>query len=414
LWLNRKEFSYLQENAKLTSIERVAITFASSGALSWFFVIVLHFDFLFQNVTNNQFWIFLGLVLFYGFGALSAFVGVYIQKKITRKSLLFWSTTLGLLATGALAVFQGEIFAIIFGILLGISFGIGFPSGAALFADCTEVENRGKTAGILVLMTFVLISLEMILAEFFSLIGIIIIIMLLRSTSYLAIIKYPYRKKEERKELSYITILTRKNIALYLIPWVLFNLVSGLSNFIYPGLPQTEEFAAALEIGNLLQFLGLAAVSLISGYMSDRFGRKPPIIIGVVTFGVSFAIFGLATNTLSLIIQLTVHGIAWGFCMVAYFAIPGDLAANYSQEKFYATNTVLPFISYMATGTLPAILGVSAEASILSPILSILLFLSVVPILYAKETLPEKKMRERELKKHLEKLSKVVAESEKE
>ena len=99
--------------------------------------------------------------------------------------------------------------------------------------------------------------------------------------------------------------------------------------------------------------------------------------------------------------------------MVAYFAIPGDLAADYSQEKFYAISTVLPFISYMATGTLPAILDVSAEANILSPILSILLFLSVVPVLFAQDTLPEKNIRERKLKEHIEKLHKVVVESDK-
>jgi len=407
------EFSCLQEKTKFPSMRLLAITFASSGALSWFFVVTLRFDDLFQNMTDNQFWIFLGLVLFYGFGALSAFFGVYIQKKITRKTLLLWSTTLGVLSTGALAMLQGEVIALIFGALLGTSFGIGFPSSAALFADRTKVENRGKTAGILVLMTFVLISLEMIFAEVFNL-GLtetIVLIMLLRSTSYFALIKDQCDTEKKKKELSYTAIFAEKNFALYLIPWVLFNLVSGLSNFIYPGLPESD-YEIALAIGNLLQFLSLVAVSLVSGYMSDRFGRKPPIIIGVVAFGVSFAIFGIATNVLSLIIQLTVHGIAWGFCMVAYFAIPGDLAANHSQEKFYAISTVLPFISYMATGTLPAILDVSIEANILSPILSVLLFLSVVPVLFARDTLPEKNIRERKIKEHIEELHKVVAESE--
>lgn len=411
------EFSYLQDKTKFHLIQIFAVSFASSGALSWFFVVTLHFDSLFQNITNNQLWIFIGLVLFYGLGALSAFIAVYIQKKVTRKNLLFWSTTLGVLSTGALAVFQGEVFAVILSILLGISFGIGFPSSAALFADRTKVDNRGKYSGILVLMTFVLISLEMIFAEGFGLglSGIIIIIMLLRSTSYLALIKDPCDKKIEEKEISYSSIMTQKKFAYYLIPWVLFNLVSGLSNFIYPGLPQTPDYEMALGIGNLLQFLGLAAVSLISGYICDRFGRRVPVVIGVVTFGVSFAVFGIATSTESLIIQLTIHGIAWGFCMVAYFAVPGDLAEleKHSKEKFYATNTVLPFISYMATGTLPAVLGISVAANILSPILSILLFISIVPVLFVEDTLSESKKRERKLREHTEKIVKLVEKSEK-
>ena len=403
----------LHEKTKFPSLRLFAVTFASSGALSWFFVMTLDFNFLFQNITDSQFWIFLGLVLFYGFGALSAFIGVYMESEITRKHLLLWSTTLGVLSTGALAVFRGEVFAVIVSILLGTSFGIGFPSSAALFADHTTAKNRGKTAGILVLMTFVLISLEMVFVNVFSfgLVGTIVVIMSLRSTSYLALIA-TCEKEKNKKELSYSTILTERNIALYLIPWVLFNLVSGLSNFIYPGLPDTPDYERVLEIGNLMQFLGLAAVSLVSGYLSDRFGRKPPVVIGVVTFGVSFAILTIATSTDNLIIQLTLHGIAWGFCMVAYFAIPGDIASNYSKEKFYAIFTVFPFISYMATGTLPAILDFSVEANILSPILSILLFLSVVPVLFAQETLPEKTIRERKLKEHIGKVHKVVAESE--
>ena len=339
---------------------------------------------------------------------MSAFVGVFIQKKITRKSLLFWSTTLGILTTGALVVFQGDLFALIFGILLGTSFGISFPASAALFGDHTEIGNRGRIAGILVLMTFILISIEMLLTEIFSLgiVWVVALIMILRSTSYLALTQNLKDNEKRNEAKSYTAILTDRNFVLYIAPWVLFNLVSGLANFIYPGLPKTLDYENALEIGNLLQFLSLAAVSLVSGYLSDRFGRKPPVVIGVVAFGVSFAILGFATSPLSLIIQLTIHGIAWGFCMVAYFAIPGDLADFQPKEKFYATSTVLPFISYMATGTLPAILGVSADPNFLSPILSIFLFVSVVPVLFARDTLSEQKITERKMVEYAKKVAK--------
>ncbi len=403
-----------RENNRFFSWRLFAVTLATSGALSWFFVLTLNFEFLFQNVTNERFWIFLGEVLFYGAAAFSALVGGHISEKVSRRTLLLSSITLGVLATGSLALLHGTPFSVLLGTLLGISFGFGFPSGAALFADRTEIGERGKFAGILIFTTFILISLEMGIAQVFGfgLIGVVVLTALLRGTSYFAIALDPCDKRKE-KERSYVNIFARRDFGLYLLPWVLFNLVAGLANFIYPSLPNTPEFNQALEIGNLLQFLGVATVSLLSGYISDRFGRRPPIVVGVVLFGVSFAIFGLATSPLSLIIQLTTHGIAWGFCMVAYFAIPGDLSHTFSQEKFYAIITVLPFVSYMATGTMPLILGVSSPANVLSPILSVLLFLSVVPVLYAPETLPETNLKARKLKEHIRKVGKVIVESKK-
>ena len=47
---------------------------------------------------------------------------------------------------------------------------------------------------------------------------------------------------------------------------------------------------------------------MLSGFIADRFGRKPPIIIAVVLFGVSYAILGMVTSELSGIIHLTTLG----------------------------------------------------------------------------------------------------------
>ncbi len=386
--------------------------FVTAGILSWLFVVTVYFGRLFENVATNSFWVLLAELLFFGFGALSAIVGSAIRYH-RRKALLF-SMLLGIIATGSLALVHGDTFAVIIGSVLGISFGIGFPSGAALFADRTDLENRGKFSGLLVLCTFLLISVGTIAIEVFHIgfLSLILLMVLLRSTSLLTLVMDPCNKAK-LKDVTWSAILKERTIILYLVSWIIFNLVSGFSNFIYPSLPQTSEYVEAVGIGNLFQFVAVATLSIPSGLICDRVGRKQPIIFGTVMFGVSFAMVAIAPTPLIIVLQETTFGIAWGFCMVAYLAIPGDLSRGRSQEKLYALNTILPFIFYMLTSTLPANLNKGIPVNILSPILSILLFVSVIPIVYAEETLPQSILNKRKMRKHLRNVEKMIAESKK-
>ena len=113
-------------------------------------------------------------------------------------------------------------------------------------------------------------------------------------------------------------------------------------------------------------------------------------------------------------IHFTTLGVAWGFLMVVYLVIPGDLAGSYSQERYYALATVLPLVIYMSLSALPSALNVTLPINVLSPVLSMILFLSLVPVLLARETLPETEIRKRELNEHIEKVGKMVQKSEEE
>jgi MFS family permease len=403
---------FLEEATKIFSKQLVAGTFATASALSWFFVFTLNFGTFFQNVTNDKIWIFAGEVLFFVLGILSALFGVYISERFDRRKLLIWSISLGILSALPLAIFQGNAFSLLLGSLLGFSFGLGFPSAAALFSDLTEIESRGRSTGILVLITFTLILVGMAVSQVSSLLELIVLSVVMRSLGYLSLIR-DQRRKENRKVETWSSILSRRNLILYLLPWIIFNLVSGLANFIYPGLPETPAFESAINIGNLTQFIGVAVFSLVSGFVCDRYGRKPPIIIGILIFGISFAVLGVVPSPESVIFQNTIFGVAWGFCMVAYFVIPADLARSTSREKHYALINVSAFVGFTGTVTLPVILGTSVPVSILSPILSILLFVSVVPVLFASETIPDV-LKSRRVQEHVEKIAREVAKSEKE
>ena len=73
----------------------------------------------------------------------------------------------------------------------------------------------------------------------------------------------------------------------------------------------------------------------------------------------------------------------------------------------------MPIILILSFSTLLGMYNIPAPIAILSPIYSLSLFLSVYPVLRATETLPLKKIRDREIKDHLEKISKLVEESKK-
>lgn len=400
-------------NSRPSPFSIILVTFAASGAIAWFFVLTTYFPQFFQQATNNQSIVFLANFLLFGFGAVSTVITALISNKIDRKKLLLFSITLGTLSTGLLAFINGELTALILASLMGLSFGLQFPSSMALLVDRTAIENRGKYVGIMVLATFILILLGIFGITILGLFASTLSLAVLRATSYLTLATNKCdRLKTEAHPI--VSILKGRSFILYLVPWLIFCLVSGLGNFVYPGLPKTPAYDEAITLGSELQFLGVAVFSLVSGFITDRFGRRLPIIIGVVVFGASFAILGFATSPLSVVVHSAIFGIAWGFCMVAFFLIPGDLARGKSNEQYYALNAVLPFIFFSVTSSLPHSLNISAPVGILSPLFSVLLFLSVIPVLYAPETLPENVLKAKNLKNHMRKLEKVFEEAKEE
>jgi len=127
--------------------------------------------------------------------------------------------------------------------------------------------------------------------------------------------------------------------------------------------------------------------------------------------GVSFAFLGLATSPLSVIVYYTISGVAWGFLIVIYLAVPGDVGFPGSREKFYALGITIPLIIYMGFSAISSLSDLSLPPNLLSPILGIILFLSIIPVLRAREVLSNKKLYERRMKEHVDKIGKLIKES---
>lgn len=394
-----------------------AVVFLNSGTLAWFFLLQLNLPDIFNLVTiNDPTWPYnIGPLLFFGSAIFWSLSGSFFGLRVNGRKLLFAWIILGTLSTILLTLFQGTFFATIASLLLGMSLGLGLPSSFALIANFTTIEDRARVSGAIILGTFVLAFLTLATARMLNLgiAGTILLFAAIRLTSLLALVLNKCEpQKQESDEITFSNRTNFKEFGFYLFPWVMFVIAAGLA---WNLIPQTEEFANSLNLGFTLRYITIAVFGLVAGIVADRFGRKIPIIAGLITLGASFALLGFfgITQT-NLILYLAISGVAWGSFFVIFLAVPGDLSVHGSREKFYAIGYILPIAIFFSLSSLPgsSILA-DFPASSFSQILSIIVLVSIIPVLRAKETLSTQKIRERKMKEHLNKIRELMQESKK-
>jgi MFS family permease len=188
----------------------------------------------------------------------------------------------------------------------------------------------------------------------------------------------------------------------------MFLLANGVLSLIESWLRESYAFQSVVLIGLGLQYLSVSISAFMSGIVGDYYGRKRALIPGLILLGVSYALFSYVTSPTTYLFIKLVTGIAWGFLVTNILTTLGDLAAKNHSEKFFAIGGIAPLIlSYLFQG-LTSILEIPIDPSVLSSLLSITLFVSVVPLVYAPETLPEDKMRSRRLREYMRKVRDVL------
>jgi MFS transporter, DHA1 family, multidrug resistance protein len=126
------------------------------------------------------------------------------------------------------------------------------------------------------------------------------------------------------------SILRRLRLSVFLVSLPFGMLLFGLP------LIARELGASALAIGGLLAVYALIIVVVqpIVGYGLDRFGRRPFLIVGLLGYAFSNAIFGLASDVGGLFLAQLAQGIGAGLLWLAALAVVSDLAPddNLGQE----------------------------------------------------------------------------------
>jgi MFS family permease len=388
-----------------------AIT-VTSGTLAWFFVFQLNINSIFKSIITDTSWIITSQFLFYSAGIISAVIGSLISKKINNRRFMLSWIIVGLLSMLSLVFFGGLAFALIVSVFLGVSFGLGLPTSMAWVANSVAIDKRGRVAGITILITFIMAFVTLGLYRVIGggIITLVVLAAIIRSVSCLGFIKTenPIDTKKAKTDFSKSQL---REFSFYIIPWLIFTISSGLAWNLVPDLP---EYTFYINLGYVVRFILIAFFGFVWGIVADRKGRKGPVVIGLVLLGISYFLLGVVESPYSVLAYLSLAGVAWGSFFTMYLVIPGDLSIPVEREKFYAIGTILPIVILFSLGMIPENSSVFFSENSFSQILSLLLFLSIIPIIRAKETLPKQEMRRRELEDYTDKLGRVIQESEEE
>jgi hypothetical protein len=407
----------LGNNKKALAINLIII----ANAFIWY---VYSFNFLVSAIKNSEFANQLFPIVAINFLGLFAalIVGESLSHKMMNRLnfLLLWMFTgifLSLVPLTAGATDLGGmtyLSAVLFSVITGINFGFGIPICLGYFASTTEAASRGKSGGIIFLLTglgaFLIsgigdnsfLSVSLLLAIWRT-VGFIALLFVSRSVVPIPVkTKIPYRK-----------ILANRNFILYFIPWTMFLIVNSLSFPINDNVFSKIDLTLVSRSSNVEFVLG-GISAVIFGFFADSRGRKRLAVVGFALLGLGYAVLGLTQpNIYGWWFYTFIDGITWGsFVMLFVFAIWGDIAEGRSSERIYAI-AIVPYLlsSLIRVSPLGTLLTNSFKGdfgSIFS-LFSFFLFIAVLPLVIAPETLSEHTIKNNDLKSYIDKAQKQVS-----
>jgi MFS family permease len=214
-----------------------------------------------------------------------------------------------------------------------------------------------------------------------------------RATGFVA---FQFRKENNQEHEKILptffsSLLKYRPFVLYFVPWCMFCLINFMTEPIVQKLFDSQANFYSISIILESVFTAISAVSF--GFLADKFGRKRLVMIGFVMLGIGYAALAFLPIGYSSYIYVFADGVAWGiFSVIFLLTIWGDIAESKMSDKFYFAG-VLPYI-FSNFGSIlfgQSLLSIPIDA--IFSFASVFLFLAVLPIVFAPETLPENIMK---------------------
>ena len=385
-----------------------------ASAFLWYFHA---FNFLRQITTSEEL-----LVWGVNFAAIavSAILGAALMSRFSRRTpfLFYWMAGGIVLSFAPLMLdVTGIVGLTIISAVFGGYFGLGMPACMGYFSASTSAEHRARIGGVTFLCigigVFLLGNIGLGVIGFINVATNALILAAMRAIGLLILLLLKVDEKPMEKEgkTSYTFILTNKTFLLYFIPWCMFSLTN------YMGIPVIskcfgEEFA---HYSTIIENILIGIFAVVGGFLADYVGRKRLAIAGFAMLGVGYAALGLLpTNEGSWWFYTIADGIAWGsFYTVFLITLWGDLAQYHNSEKYYAIGALPYLTSNFMRIWVGSYIAEFVDVSAVFSFAAFFLFLGVLPLAYAPETLPDKIVKERELKNYIEKARKEAEKAQK-
>lgn len=169
-------------------------------------------------------------------------------------------------------------------------------------------------------------------------------------------------------------------------------------DFYLPGLPRlTSDFHASASAGQLTLtacVLGLAFGQLAAGPLSDRFGRRPPLLAGLAAFCAASVACALAPSIWVLVGLRLVQGLAGAAGIVVARSVVRDLVSGAASARLFSILMlvlgVVPVLAPVAGGSLLRLTSWRGLFAVLAVVDAAIL---VAAAAWLRETLPPERRR---------------------
>ena len=149
--------------------------------------------------------------------------------------------------------------------------------------------------------------------------------------------------------------MAKANSKLFLV--LLLGILSAFGPFVVdlylPSLPQLASFfettASMTQLTLTTAMIGLAVGQLLLGPLSDKFGRKKPLIISLVIYIISTVLIVFSPNIEKMIVLRVIQGLSSAGSVVISRAVATDLYRGREMTRFFGLlmtiNGIAPIIS---------------------------------------------------------------------
>ena len=149
--------------------------------------------------------------------------------------------------------------------------------------------------------------------------------------------------------------MTKANSKLFLV--LLLGVLSAFGPFVVdlylPSLPQLASFfetsASMTQLTLTTAMIGLALGQLLLGPLSDKFGRKKPLIVSLVIYIISTVLIVFSPNIETMIVLRVIQGLSSAGSVVISRAVATDLYRGREMTRFFGLlmtiNGIAPIIS---------------------------------------------------------------------